>query len=655
MKRSVAIGNFVQSAIFGWGAWWLGERWMPAAALIGMCALAQLVGGALLLAGKGDRLVRWAALVTMIGAAIVLGMFLDTTLHLQEAYGSDARKLGRNAMWSTLACVPWAFAFPTWQLLTAGGLRRLWVVAVALVLPAIGGLLDGPIEQWPAQHAHASAAQAAFDRWVGTDPSADIPTGVGPATVLLTPWGDGIAGTSVRGNGDSLAAAIEDALDRLKAPTDQRNALVVDVARQRYPVGAPVPAGQGGGLSKRGGTSPTVAWRPGKISYQKVAPRWSLPRPKIGKQWPTRFDSVVTDTEGTRPIVGGWSAPPRLTAQTALDAAKAGGAVLVHHQKSNGKFAYTVGGPSGKPKGKGYNFPRHAGATWFLARLAQRTGDAEIGEAADRALAYMAEHTIDMGDGRAYLHDPKRKDGRTWAGTTALAALAAQIRGHPLAESWGRWLASSIDARGQVLGEMRMETGEFRPQRKNPYGQGQVALALASLVRGGQEELREAAERTAQFFDGDYAPGGVGRLVVLDEHWTCLAAYALRDVFGSAHGMAVCQAYLANEHKQTPSAGDRVRPHSGSGGGLAEAVVAGAILDPDGPYRERALAFGEMFLRNAYRDGDAPFLPLPQGLIGGFRDSPYRLDIRMDAVQHIGCALLGIEALLSQQQPGSYP
>ena len=46
----------------------------------------------------------------------------------------------------------------------------------------------------------------------------------------------------------------------------------------------------------------------------------------------------------------------------------------------------------------------------------------------------------------------------------------------------------------------------------------------------------------------------------------------------------------------------------------------------------------------------------PRALLGGFRDTPVRLDVRIDAVQHIGCALLGIEALLSGEElPGSLP
>jgi hypothetical protein len=430
---------------------------------------------------------------------------------------------------------------------------------------------------------------------------------------------------------------------------------MVDLARAAYPVGAAVAAGDGGGLSKEGGTSPAVAWRPGKVGSKRIAPKWLLPRPKLGKQTPTRFDSVLVDSAGTHPMSGGWTRPADLSAQTALEAALAGGRMLARHQTPAGRYAYTVRGPSGKRQKKGYNFPRHAGTTWFLARLAARTGDPEIVTATAKGLAYMAANTNEIGDGRAYLADKRRRDGKAWAGTTALGALAATVAGHELAGPYGRFLASSIDDHGQVRGEMDRKTGVFAAQKKNPYGQGQVVLALAALTRDGHEELADAMERSAKYMDGDYAPGGAGRLVVLDEHWACISALAVRDVLGTPHGLEVCEAYLASKASTTPDSGSRIRPHAGAAGGLAEAVVAAAVLNPEGSYRDSALAYGQWFLRSAYTTADAAMLPRPRALLGGFRDTPYRLDVRMDAVQHIGCALLGIEALLSEPRPGSLP
>ena len=389
------------------------------------------------------------------------------------------------------------------------------------------------------------------------------------------------------------------------------------------------------------------------MGSKRVAPLWTLPRPKMKGNLPTRFDSVISSAQGTFPLVGSWTEAPALTAETVLQTALNSGYMLARHQQEDGRYAYTVGSPSGDIKGKGYNFPRHAGTTWFLARLAKRTDDPVIWEATRKGLDYMAKHTIDLGDGRVYLGDPRRRDGKAWVGTTALAVLAAVVADHKLAKPWGRFIASSIDDVGQVRGEMKRSEGVHKAQKKNPYGQGQTALAIAALVRAGHEEFKPELIRLASYFDGDYAPDGAGRLFVLDEHWTCLAALAIKDTLNKAHGRDICRAYLEKERYKTPDTNSRVRPSAGAAGGLAEAVVAGAYLFDD--YRDDALAYGQWFLQNTYQEQDAPFLRKPRALIGGFRDHPYKLDVRMDAVQHIGSALLGVEALMNEVRPGSLP
>jgi len=650
MGRHISIANIAQALIYGAGWYWLRERWSFPAQLAMACAVLQVVAAGSLLIKK-ERIARWCSILCLAAMALVIGQFLDAANHLTEAYGSDAKKIGERSMESIWLATPWAIFFPLWQAVH-GGLRVLLVPALVLLLPMLfnsGG--DGPAQHWPSQPEQEAAAQAAFSLWHGDN--AVIPDGVGPAAILLTPFQNGRAGAAVRGDGDTLKAAVTQALGMLAAPEKKRTGLVLDVARKSYAAQSPIPAGDGGGLSSASGTSPVVAWRPGKIGSTKIALNWSLPRPKIGKQRPTLFDSVLADNNGVYGVSGAWTQPPALTAETALAAALAGGHMLAHHQSDNGRFAYTVRGPSGKVNRKGYNFPRHAGTAWFLARLAQRTNDPIIREAQDRAMEYMVANTISVDEDRSYLGDPRRSDGKAWVGTTSLAILAAVVAEHPIALPWGRFVASSVDEVGQVRGEMLRSATEFHAQAKNPYGQGQTTLAIAALVRAGHDEFRPTLERLAAYLDGDYAPRGAGRLVVLDEHWTCLAALAIQDALGEAHGADICHAYLAKESGKTPNESSRIRPFSGAAGGLAEAVVAGAMLDLQ--HRDDALAYGRWFLRSAYQRSDAALLPRPTALEGGFRDTPYRLDVRMDAVQHIGCALLGIEALLGEIHPGSMP
>jgi hypothetical protein len=654
MVRIAASGNVLQAAIFGAAAWWLGQRWAVPMGIAVACAGLQL-GAATAVVRDRPNLARWASLLTLVGVAVVLGLYWNAAQHLQEAYGGDARKFGQRSQWTAMAAVPWFAFFPLCQAVAGGKLMQLFLPAAVLLTCAhMPGASPDPVATWPDQPQLEAAAQAAFSHWQGAPQV--LPEGAGPAAVLLTPWIDGKPGRTVRGSGQSLKRALETALAELPQPSGTRQALLVDLAQRSWARGLPSRAAQSGGLSAQTGTSPSRIWHK-TVKRRTVLPLWRLPMPRLKNkaERPTDFKSVLVSPNGTTPLQGSWSAPPELTAQTALDAALAGGRMLAHHQTAEGKFAYTVQGPSGKVHKKGYNFPRHAGTTWFLARLAARTGDPEIIAATDAGLRFMVTHTTHTAAGGAYLHDPRRKDGKTWAGTTALAVLAADVHGHELADAWGRFLASTVDERGQVRGNVQMDTETANPQPKNPYGQGQVVLALAARVRSGQEELRPALERAARFLDGDYAPGGVGRMLVLDEHWTCLAALAVQDAIGVPHGQEVCMAYLDKEATQSPTSTQRIRPHSGSAGGLAEAVVAGAVLDPSGPWHAQALAHGEGFLRDAYRPGDSPFLGTPQALIGGFRDNPGRLAVRMDAVQHIGCALLGVEALMSTPAAGSMP
>jgi hypothetical protein len=141
-----------------------------------------------------------------------------------------------------------------------------------------------------------------------------------------------------------------------------------------------------------------------------------------------------------------------------------------------------------------------------------------------------------------------------------------------------------------------------------------------------------------------------------DEHWTCLTAHALADVRGTDAGAGVCAAYTADERWAAPVDGGGLLPAAGPGGGAAEALVARAWDTHDPSVTAAALAWGRLFLASQYHAADAPLLARPEALLGAFRDGPGALDVQIDAVQHIGCALLGIEALLAgRARPGSLP
>jgi hypothetical protein len=652
LRSGLGLLGLVQAAVFALGASMLAPRWMPAAAIAGACAAAQAVGAFGWFTGR-LRIAQWMALASLTGGLVLLGLYVQAAAHILDSFGAEARSAGMESIGGVLVAVPWALAVPAAQAVAAFRWRTVPPVVLALLVPiGAGAIANRPVRVWDREPPVAEALRGADARWRG-DAGAALPTGDGPAVVLLTTWSGGKPRASVRGEGNDLAAAIDAGLAKLAPPDGSDEALVLDVAVLTRRPGSVARAGASGRLHKAGGLSPSVAWRPNGIRQVETLPAWRVPMLKADGA-PVEFRSAIAARGEVALLEDGWAAAPELTPQNVREVTLAAGRMIVHNQAEDGRYAYRVSGPSGDIE-KGYNYPRHAGATWFLARLAQRTGDAEIALGARRGLDYMAARSVMLGDGRLAVKDPARNDGKIWVGTTALATMAAVAAGDARAQPWGAFVASSVDDRGAVRGDLDAKSETFPEQPLNTYGQGQVSLALAMLVRSGNGEARDPAERAFAWIDGGYAPGAAGRLLTLDEHWLCLAALAGAEL--TQEGPEICRAYIENSGMgRQPDPGSTLLPPSGPAGGFAEAVVASAYLFPEGPYRDLALRYGWLFLRNAYRAADAPFLARPDSLLGGFRDSLSELDVQVDSVQHIGCALLGVEALLTGDvAPGSLP
>ncbi|MEC8425076.1 MAG: hypothetical protein VX000_14930, partial [Myxococcota bacterium] len=344
MHRAVGLANFAQAAAFAAAAVWLGARWMPAACIAGVCAGVQAGGGLVLLSGRSGRLARWASAVSLVGVALLLGLFLHASQHLISRFGADAAATGESARAMVALAVPWFAGFPLWQVLhgrspdarTVGGGGA--VLAALLLPPGVGLLAGRPDASWSSVgDARVEAAAAALSLWRGD--SASLPDGDGPAVVLLTPWKRGQPGSSVRGEGEGLATAVTAAVRALPPFPDADVALVLDVAVAQWDGGL-VPVAHGGRLGPSGGQSPTVAWRPDTVKRRQIAPHWTVPQPSPAPGRPARFESAVADETGARAVEAAWVAPTALSADAARDAALAGARHIVANQKPDGKFTY---------------------------------------------------------------------------------------------------------------------------------------------------------------------------------------------------------------------------------------------------------------------------------------------------------------------------
>lgn len=386
---------------------------------------------------------------------------------------------------------------------------------------------------------------------------------------------------------------------------------------------------------------------------------------------PQRVASWLTPPAGEPlPLDRGWTPAPRLDGPALRASLLAAAGFLERNQLPGGKFTYVVRGPSGEP-GPGYNYPRHAGTTWFLARVAVAFADADARAAARAALQHLEDVSGETADGRAFILDPTRKDGRAWIGTTALAVLAVETLAEreppPAWSAWTRQVIASVGADGKVRGEIRTASGEFVDDDANAYGQGQVMLALAAIARAPGEPAAPDAVDALRRASAYVAGGGYYGLAeppwVADEHWMCLAAHGIH-VLNAGGGApvettgpdGVCRTYAATEALSAPPLGAGLPPSAGPGGGAAEAIVARAWDYPSDRMTAASLDYARLFLGSQYQPGDAPMLARPDRLIGGFRDGTYDLDVQIDAVQHIGGALLGALALLEREDgPGRLP
>lgn len=678
MNRWVGLLNLVQAAVFIGLGTYFAQRWEPAAWACYATGGLQIFGGLGLLIRADVRLARVAAALALLTTAALVGLHLQAVAHIVNTFTPMGGEQGYAVLGVVAAGLPWVSFFPLWQLLASRSGRTsaatAALVAIFLVVPWVDGWQKAsPDTLYPAVDG-AAAAGWLYTAWSGGDPGTP-PAGDGPVLLVATLVRAGARVESHTAEADDLPTALRSI--RFTEPMGDQSAIYLDVAVAEGRIEAPIllrgtggvvaRIGEDGFRGKTGVTSTLETWRSPQVGSRNVTRGVSVPTTRLNglsikdpNRW-VRMRSFMASADGTVSVHRTWSAPQPTQPDALLAAALAGGLHIARNMDAEGEYAYIIQGPSGE-EGKGYNFPRHAGATWFLARLYKRTGDERIGEAARRGIAYMVKYTKFTPDGRAYVQDPTRKDGKAWVGTTGLGVLGfIELGVEPeLTAQYIAFIASAVDDRGAIRGDMNTKTNAWPDQDEVTYAQGQGLLALAAAERAGVPGATAAFDRARLYVDGDYWPTPAAYFKTLDEHWMCLAAAAVQSVRGEANGQDVCRAYLGEVALNAPHSGSPIQPYAGGAAGLAEAVIAQAELDRragvKGRYLDRAKAYGDLLLENAYQSSDAPLLGNWQRLVGGFRDRPWVLDVRVDAVQHIGCALLGLEQLLrGEVLPGAMP
>jgi hypothetical protein len=356
---------------------------------------------------------------------------------------------------------------------------------------------------------------------------------------------------------------------------------------------------------------------------------------------------------------------PKVTADTLRDAALAAGRYLARAVRPDGSYRYEVNAV-GNTENEGYNWPRHAGATWFLAESALYAKDPAMLDAVERAARRLAGGALTSCGAHRCIGEGDRAD----LGSSALGLLALSeiVQGGRLPE-----LMPIISELAAFIRSQQRPDGEFMHfydrAENHPvdvqvlYYTGEAAFALG-----------RAARLTHDPKDVDAAARALDRLVTYPawyvgwhyfygaEHWTCHALDELWERAPNRKALRFCldwQTFVYDtairgreaspEWDGATSAGPFVPPAIVGTSTRMEAAVAtlrvaklAGISASEVDRLQTAVDAGLGFLlRTELNPGPTQVMVDPGIMRGGFPNTPTDLTVRIDYPQHAGTALIG--------------
>ncbi len=335
-----------------------------------------------------------------------------------------------------------------------------------------------------------------------------------------------------------------------------------------------------------------------------------------------------------------------------------------------GAYRYLVDAPTNKTI-PGYNWPRHAGATFFLAQAAAVLDDPVVRYAAIRAASHMRDDVLVACGKERCITDWEQAD----VGSNALALIAFTELARTGADAS---YLPTVKALAAFLRAQQREDGELMHMFDRASGKpidvqylyftGEAALALARAhavthdpkdLDAAQRALRHLVTKGWSFFGSRYYWS--------EEHWTCQALDELWDRAPDPEALAFCshwhayQRALQQGEDDSPFDGDgsfgvgpvitpRLTPAAsrGEAAGATLAVVRRQRVASAAPSTEelalddelsRAIAF---LLRHQLLPGKAPMhvFAAPEVVRGALPGSSVDLQLRIDYGQHAGSAMV---------------
>ncbi|MBV9948055.1 MAG: hypothetical protein JOZ69_14465 [Myxococcales bacterium] len=367
--------------------------------------------------------------------------------------------------------------------------------------------------------------------------------------------------------------------------------------------------------------------------------------------------------------VPGAPAPVRPDAATLTDddlraAALEAGRYLARGVDADGRFRYLVDAPTNRTL-NGYDWPRHAGATYYLAQVGRLLGDPDVRFAALRAAGYIRDRALLPCGPHRCVGEGDRVD----LGSTALTVIAFVEVVRADLDPGYRLVLPALAA---FLRAQQRPDGEFMHEFDRASGKpvdvqllfysGEAALALSRVHHLlGDSRDEDAASRAVAHLAGHAWSFFGSRYYWGEEHWTCQAMDDLWDEAPNRAALDFCLAWQAFSRKLQYRAGDApfdcdgaygfgplVTPRLTPAGSRTEAVVATleAAERAAVPAAERRLLEEQarramaLLVRQQFRPGLTYLFADPAAVEGAIPGTEVDWQLRIDYAQHAGSGML---------------
>lgn len=340
------------------------------------------------------------------------------------------------------------------------------------------------------------------------------------------------------------------------------------------------------------------------------------------------------------------------------------GRYLARGVDGEGRFRYLVDAPSNRTLG-GYDWPRHAGATYFMAQIGELSREPDIAYATLRAASYLRDHAMLPCGAHRCIGDAAWVD----VGSTALTVIAFV---EVVRQKLDRGYALIVPELTAFLRGQQRPDGEFmhmydrdanRPiDTQLLYYSGEAALALsrAHALLGDERDL-DAASRALAHLTGPAWNFFGSRYYWGEEHWTC---QAMDDLWGRApnrQALDFCLRWQAFGRKLQYSSGDTpmdcdgaygfgpvITPRLTPAGSRTEAAVAtldaarraGIAADELDALRSQIRRSLALLMRRQFRPGPRHLLADPAAIDGAIPGTEVDWQLRIDYAQHAGSAMV---------------